>query len=207
MLKIFTSYTPGAGKSYLMLQSALEEKSAGKEVIIGFLNGKHRDLSEWSFQNEIEDSSVRIKYKGDVERIVREKPDIVVLDEMGMRIGKNAFVYNVIEELLQKGITVYTSANLKRFSSINPLFRKITGIGIKTTIPDYFLDIAEEIVFIDREPERMAEDFMRGTLFEEKYASSRVMQKNFRLDNLIAYRNISMEYLKKYNQVRIVKRD
>ena len=35
MLKIFTSYTPGAGKSYAMLEKAMAEQAKGKKVLIG----------------------------------------------------------------------------------------------------------------------------------------------------------------------------
>ena len=40
-LYIFTSYTPGAGKSYRMVATACEQE---ENVTVGFLNSAHRDI-------------------------------------------------------------------------------------------------------------------------------------------------------------------
>ena len=53
-LTIFTSYTPGAGKSYLMVSKAMERRAEGLNVVIGFLNGRHRELDR--LQKELRDT-------------------------------------------------------------------------------------------------------------------------------------------------------
>lgn len=196
MLTIFTSYTPGAGKSYAMVQKAMEEKAKGRKVLVGFLHGGHRDVTTILKDNGIEqwDGSARGLKLCD---ILARKPDLVVMDEMGMKVKGHGFVYDVIEQLLKKGVDVYTSTNLKRFEGANPFFKEVTGIAIKNTIPDRFLSMADEIYFIDREPKRMIRDFQSGQLFDEKYMRSRIMQKNFRMETLEKYREISLVYLKK----------
>lgn len=194
MLTIFTSYTPGAGKSYAMLQKAMEEKAKGRKVVVGFLHGGHRNITKILEDNGIEQwdySSGGLK----LSEIMLKNPDVVVMDEMGMKVRNHGFVYDVIEALLDQGVDVYTSTNLKRFESANPYFKKVTGIAIRHTIPDRFLSMADEIFFIDREPELMIEDFQSGKLFDEKYMKSRIMKKNFRKETLETYRKISMEYL------------
>ena len=130
-----------------------------------------------------------------------------VLDELGMRIGKHTFLYNVAESFIKNNISVLTSANLKRFEEVNPIFRSATGVGIKTTIPNRFIKGADEIVFIDREPELMIKDFKEGKLFGERYMNSRIMNKNFEENTLKTYREISLDYLEKYNNVRVIQRD
>ena len=40
---IFTSYTPGAGKSYRMVATACENED---KVMVGFLNSAHRDMTK-----------------------------------------------------------------------------------------------------------------------------------------------------------------
>lgn len=110
-----------------------------------------------------------LKGRESIEEIIEMKPDIVVLDELGMRIGKHTFLYNVAESFIKNNISVLTSANLKRFEEVNPIFRSATGVGIKTTIPNRFIKGADEIVFIDREPELMIKDFKEGKLFGERY--------------------------------------
>ena len=54
MLTIFTSYTPGAGKSYAMVQKAIEERKKGRNVVVGFLHSGHRDISKILEDNDIQ---------------------------------------------------------------------------------------------------------------------------------------------------------
>lgn len=207
MFTIFTSYTPGAGKSYAMVRKAMGEKAKGKRVVVGFLHGGHRDVTKILEDNGINQEDYSAKGMNLCD-ILTKTPDLVLMDEMGMKVKHYGFVYDAIEELLNRGIDVYTSTNLKRFEGANPRFREVTGIGIKNTIPDRFLNLADEIYFIDREPERMIEDFQSGKLFDETYMKSRIMQKNFRKETLEKYREISLEYLEKMkcSEIKIVKR-
>lgn len=222
-LTIFISYTPGAGKSYIMAKRAAEEKSHGKNVVVGFFNSSHRDVEHLLNNNHRDAESFLNSSHRDAENFLSQKsryslaelisqaPDIVVMDEMGMH-GVNAdedtFVYNDIEELLNGGIDVYTTANLKRFESANPLFKQVTGIGVRKTVPDKFLEMADSIVFVDREIDSMIQDFEEGRLFNKKYRDSKIMRKNFQQETLEAYRDISLEYLIKYeNKVEILTND
>ena len=207
MLKVFTSYTPGAGKSYAMMESAVMESESGKKVIVGFINKKHRDASELPLTENENMHMAKIRTRSDIEAIISEKPDIVVLDELGMRVGEKTFIYNIAEMFIKNNIEVLTSANLKRFDEVNHLFKNITGVGARTTIPNRFIKGADEIIFIDREPELMKKDFEEGKLFGEKYMKAKIMRKNFRQNTLNAYRDVSIEYLKKYNNVRMIRRD
>ena len=207
MLKIFTSYTPGAGKSYAMLEKAMAEQAKGKKVLIGFLNGGHRNIELIKEKNHI-DSAIYNGKGFSYKQILEEKPDIVVLDEMGMRSKNHGYIYEIIELLLDNDIDVFTSINIKRFDSINPEFKKISGIGVKNMVPSKFLDMADEIYFIDRRPELMIRDFKNGNLFNKRYMKSGIMKKNFRRDILESYRKVSLEILKKYgDKVTVVERN
>ena len=214
-LYIFTSYTPGAGKSYRMVATACERE---QEVMVGFLNSAHRDMTKLlkDYHVAIGDFS---KYS--VNGILAESPDAVIFDELGMmsrnkdmrrfrkKHGKKSetFIYNDIDTILDAGINVYASANLKRFESANPVFKEITGIGVKTKVPDEYLDKADAIIFIDREPELMIEDYNNGSLFVDKYMKSKIMQKNFLPETLTKYREASLKYLEQFgDKVEVVHR-
>ncbi len=206
-LTLFLSYTPGAGKSHFMVSMASGRKQSGEDVTIGHLNGAHRDFSN------ILKCFPDMEYKGkkySVSKLIQKKPDLVVLDELGLygiNLDKKSFVYEDATVLMENGIDVYSSANVKRFKSANPLFYNVTGIKIKKTIPDEFLKKADKIYFIDRDPEDMANDFKNGNLFSGRYLKSGIMEKNFRPDTLIAYRQIAIDYLKDYeDKLEIIKR-
>lgn len=223
-LTIFTSYTPGAGKSYLMVEKAMEQRGEGQNVVIGFLNSRHRAIDSLLIGNGIaeavDDKITKPESKGIVEavgkkysltEIMAKSPDLVVMDEMGMHHinrDEKSFVYEDVERLLQAGIDVYASTNLKKFEKINPLYKELSGIGVKKLIPDYFLKIAEHIYFVDREPELMIRDFKSGELFGERYMKTKIMNKNFQYDTLCAYRDLSKKCLAKYShKTSIVERN
>ena len=199
-LTIFVSYTPGAGKSFLMISKAMEQKRQGAIVEIGFINSTHRDIGKLITDNMLDFPGER-KYS--LSQIIRKQPELVVMDELGMHdlnIDQKTFVYEDVEELLKRGIDVYTSANIKKFEGFNKAFKDITGIGIRKTIPDKFLDMAEKIFFVDRTPENMITDFHGRKLFEEKYYNSKIMKKNFQKDTLEAYRRVAMNCMEPYRE-------
>ena len=217
-LYIFTSYTPGAGKSYRMVATACENEQT---VMVGFLNSAHRDMTK--LLNDY-DVAIGDFSKYSVNGILAENPDAVIFDELGM-ISRNkdsrklrkkhgnkeskrdTFIYNDIDTVLNAGINVYASANLKRFESANPVFKAITGIGVKTKVPDEYLEKADSIIFVDREPELMIEDYENGNLFVDKYMKSKIMQKNFLPETLSGYREASLKYLEQFgDKVEIVYR-
>lgn len=197
-LTIFTSYTPGAGKSYLMVSKAMERRAEGLNVVIGFLNGRHRELDRLQKDNGIIEAGSK-RYS--LLEIMAKSPDLVVMDELGMHhlnVDEKSFVYEDVEKLLRAGIDVYASTNLKKFENINPKFKRITGIGVKKPIPDKFLDEACHIYFVDRDPELMIKDFKSGSLFGERYMKTKIMNKNFEYETLCAYRDVSKKCLEKY---------
>lgn len=229
-LTIFLSYTPGAGKSYIMKRRGELEQQKGKNVIIAFFNDMHRG-----------EQLIKKSHKYSLSEIIEQNPDIVLLDEMGMgglnkdwendnkksnqptdinETGKNStdsfgkkkkitrHIYDDIDELLENGIDVYTTANLKRFDGMNARFKEISGIGIKTTIPDRYLELADRIVFVDRNLISLINDFESGKLFNEKYMASGIMKKNFRKKTLMDYRKLSLEILEEYkDKVEIIRND
>ena len=137
----------------------------------------------------------------------------VVIDQNDLKeviylLENHGYIYEIIELLLDNDIDVFTSINIKRFDSINPEFKKISGIGVKNMVPSKFLDMADEIYFIDRRPELMIRDFKNGNLFNKRYMKSGIMKKNFRRDILESYRKVSLEILKKYgDKVTVVERN
>ena len=219
-LYLFTSYTPGAGKTYRMLSCGAENSANLK---VAFLFDNHRSTDKVFKDLGLE----KPRHKTySLSQILAEKPEAVAFDEIGMfsrnkdiikgftrknnllktdyRDGKEHFIYEDVDVLLEHGIDVYASVNLKRFESANPIFSEITGIRVKKKIPDRYLEIADKIYFIDRAPELMKEDFQNHKLFTEKYMKTKIMRRNFLLTTLDEYRKVSLDYIKKYGDKVII---
>ena len=186
-----------------------------------YLNGKSAGRISQQKQKEIEealkDLVLAVEHVGSTSvPLLAAKPIIdldVVIDQNDLKeviflLENHGYIYEIIELLLDNDIDVFTSINIKRFDSINPEFKKISGIGVKNMVPSKFLDMADEIYFIDRRPELMIRDFKNGNLFNKRYMKSGIMKKNFRRDILESYRKVSLEILKKYgDKVTVVERN
>lgn len=199
-LTIFTGYSSGVGKSHIMLQRAIQEY--GDNVIIGFLNEQQRKINGIEIFESGQVSENKKIYSIN-ELINLGKNNVVILDEMGMGgkcVEHSSFIYEDIEILLNQGIDVYTSTNLKRFSGINDEFRRISGIGVRKTVPLKYLDMAEHIVLVDREPNELIKDYKMGKLFNEKNQKSKITKKNFTPDILKEYEKLTFKILETYGE-------
>jgi two-component system sensor histidine kinase KdpD len=96
--------------------------------------------------------------------------------------------------LLDSGIDVYTTMNIQHFESLNDVLEKITGIRMQETLPDTFLDRADEVQVIDIPLEELFERLKEGKVYIPKQAE-RAMQNFFRRGNLVALRELMLTHV------------
>ncbi len=175
-LKIFFSYAPGTGKTQAMLAAARKEKERGADVVTGCLKeipemcGLSADPSAAGAKPEycgLEWLPPRqIRYQGkdcqefDPDRALERKPQILLLDDMAHinREGsRHARRYQDIGELLRAGICVYTTLNVQNLESLEDLVVSATRNPVKERIPDTLFDQADQVEFVDMEPEELLE--------------------------------------------------
>ena len=100
----------------------------------------------------------RVDYRGvvleemDVDAILARKPQLCVVDELahtnapGSRHEKR---YQDVLELLDAGIGVLTAVNIQHLETLNDAVGRVTGVRVRETVPDTFLDRADEVVNVD----------------------------------------------------------
>lgn len=173
-LKIFFSYAPGTGKTQAMLAAARKEKERGADVVIGCLKeipemcGPSADLSAAGTKPEycglewLPPRQIRYQEKNcqefDPDRALERKPQILLLDDMAHinREGsRHARRYQDIGELLRAGICVYTTLNVQNLESLEDLVFSATRNPVKERIPDTLFDQADQVEFVDTEPEEL----------------------------------------------------
>jgi len=144
----------------------------------------------------------RVEYQGivlgelDLDAILARKPAVVLVDELahtnapGSRHPKR---YQDIEELLENGIDVYTTVNVQHFESLNDVVEKITRIRMQETLPDTFLDRADEVQVIDIPLEELFERLKEGKVYIPRQAE-RAMQNFFQRGNLVALRELTLTH-------------
>ena len=153
-LKIFFGMCAGVGKSYAMLQEAHERKREGKDVVIGFVQTNLREeirllasgLEQIPLKNLTNIGPALEEL--DIDAVLARKPDIVLVDDLahpntpGTRHAKRC---NDVIELLDNGINVFTTLNVQNLESRIDTIRQITGVEIRETVPDSFLEDADDI--------------------------------------------------------------
>jgi two-component system sensor histidine kinase KdpD len=201
-LKIFLGYAPGVGKTYAMLNEAAVLKRRGEDVVVGIAVTHGRTETEALLKNLEIIPRRRVKYQGiiieefDLDGILSRRPAVVLVDELahtnaaGSRHPKR---YQDVEELLDHGIDVYTTVNVQHFESLNDIVEKITGIRVQETLPDTFLDRADEVQVVDIPLEELFERLREGKVYIPKQAA-RAMENFFQRGNLVALRELMLTH-------------
>jgi len=127
-LKVFLSYAAGAGKTYRMLEEALELKQRSVDIVIGYFEPHGRkDTIEKTDGLEIIPRR-KIEYRGatfeemDTEAILRRTPKICAVDEFphtNVPGSERAKRWEDVMVLLDAGIDVMTTMNLQHLESLN----------------------------------------------------------------------------------------
>jgi two-component system sensor histidine kinase KdpD len=201
-LKIFLGYAPGVGKTYAMLNEARVLKKRGEDVVVGVVETHGRVETEELLKGLEVIPRRPVEYQGiileelDLDAVLSRQPAVVLVDELahtnapGSRHPKR---YQDIEELLHRGIDVYTTVNIQHFESLNDVLEKITGIRMQETLPDTFLDRADEVQVVDIPLEELFERLKEGKVYIPRQAE-RAMQNFFQRGNLVALRELMLTH-------------
>ena len=201
-LKIFLGYAPGVGKTYTMLNEARVLKKRGEDVVVGIVETHGRIETEELLKGLEVIPRRRVEYQGmvlgelDVDAILTRRPAVVLVDELAHTNApesRHPKRYQDIEELLDTGIDVYTTVNVQHFESLIDVVEKITGIHMQETLPDTFLDRADEVQVIDIPLEELFERLKEGKVYIPRQAE-RAMQNFFQRGNLVALRELTLTH-------------
>jgi two-component system sensor histidine kinase KdpD len=199
-LKIFVGAAPGVGKTYEMLQSAHAKLRAGADVVVGFVETHGRAETEVLLRGLEAIPRKRLEYRGqmveemDLDGVIARHPQIALVDELahtnvaGSRHPKR---YLDVEELLSRGIDVYTAVNIQHIESLNDVVAQITHVRVRETVPDSVFERADEIELIDLTPDDLIQRLKEGKVYVPKQAE-RALEHYFSPGNLTALRELAL---------------
>jgi two-component system, OmpR family, sensor histidine kinase KdpD len=202
-LKIFLGYAPGVGKTYTMLNEARVLKKRGEDVVVGIVETHGRAETEELLKGLEVIPRRSAEYQGivlrelDLDAILKRRPAVVLVDELAHTNApdsRHPKRYQDIEELLDSGVDVYTTVNVQHFESLNDVLEKITGIRMQETLPDTFLDRADEVQVIDIPLEELFERLKEGKVYIPRQAE-RAMENFFQRGNLVALRELMLTHV------------
>ena len=105
----------------------------------------------------------------DLDAVLARKPQVCVVDELahtnvpGSRHEKR---YQDVLELLDAGISVLTAVNIQHLETLNDLVSRMTGVRVRETVPDTFIDRADEVINVDVTVEELRTRLQQGKIYK-----------------------------------------
>ena len=204
VLTVFLGAAAGVGKTYAMLETARERLDEGLDLVTGWVETHGRADTEALLAGLPVIPPHRLEYQGrtfaemDLDALIARKPRIVLVDELAhsnIPGSCHAKRYQDVEELLAAGIDVYTTLNIQHLESLNDAVAQITGIGVRETVPDKFIEQAE-IQLVDVPPEELIQRFKDGKVYVPDKAAE-ALRKFFRPGNINALREMALRHTAK----------
>jgi two-component system sensor histidine kinase KdpD len=198
-LKVFLGMCPGVGKTYAMLEAARRERTAGRDVVIGYVETHGRKETDALTEGLPAILRRSIEYRGvtltemDLDTLLARRPQLALVDELahtnapGSRHPKR---YQDVVELLEAGVDVFTTLNVQHVESRAEIVREVTGASMQETVPDSVLDTAE-IELIDLPPEELLQRLAEGKVYVPERAKA-AAANFFQQGNLFALRELAL---------------
>src|SRR5712675_2311787 len=199
-LRVYIGAAPGVGKTYQMLQEAHALRASGLDVVVGFVETYGRRDT----QAQLKDLEViprrKVEYRGttmeemDVDAIVQRRPQVCVVDELahtnvpGSRRAKR---YEDVLEILNAGIHVMTAMNIQHLETLNDAVARATGVRVRETVPDTFLDRANEVINVDATVEELRNRLREGKIYRPEKVEQ-ALSNFFRKGNLSTLRELAL---------------
>ena len=199
-LRIYIGAAPGVGKTYSMLEDAHALRRGGTDVVIGFVETYGRSDTDARIGDLEIIPRRKIEYRGvvleemDLDAILRRKPQLCVVDELahtnvaGSRHEKR---YQDVIDLLDAGVSVLTAVNIQHLETLNDAVGRVTGVRVRETVPDSFLDRADEIVNVDVTVQELQSRLRQGKVYKAEKVEQ-ALSNFFRETNLSTLRELAL---------------
>jgi two-component system sensor histidine kinase KdpD len=202
-LRVYIGAAPGVGKTYRMLEDALELRRQGLDVVIGFIEA-HGRAETLARIGDLEQVPLReIAYRGvtlkemDLAAVKARAPGIAVVDELAHTNAPGSAHekrYEDVLDLLDAGINVITAVNIQHIEGLNDVIASTTGVRVRETIPDWVLKRADEVVNVDVSVETLRTRLRQGKIYDAAKVEQ-ALSHFFRKGNLTALRELALRQL------------
>lgn len=199
-LRIYIGAAPGVGKTYSMIEDAHALRREGVDVAVGLVETHGRAETA----DKIGDLEIiprrTVEYRGvmleemDLDAILARKPALCMVDELahtnapGSRHQKR---YQDVLEILDAGIGVMTAVNIQHIETLNDAVGRVTGVRVRETIPDTFIDRADEVVNVDVTVEELRSRLRQGKVYNAEKVEQ-ALSNFFREANLATLRELAL---------------
>ena len=203
-LRVFFGASAGVGKTYAMLEASRSAQASGTDVLVGYVEPHGRVETERLLEGLPRLAPLPVSYRGivrlefDLDLALARHPQILLVDELahsnltgGEPPPRHPKRWQDVVELLEAGISVWTTVNVQHLESLNDLIFQTTGVRQRETLPDHVFDEADDIELIDLPPDDLIARLNAGKVYVADQAGTAV-ERFFRKQNLMALREIAL---------------
>jgi two-component system sensor histidine kinase KdpD len=200
-LRIYLGMAPGVGKTFAMLGEAQRAADRGTDVVVGCAETYGRMKTQEMLEGLERIAPRRVGYRGamfeelDVDAVIARHPDRVMIDEMahtnvpGSRRAKR---WEDVVDVLAAGVEVVTTLNVQHLESMNDVIAMVTGVRQRETVPDWLLDLADQVELVDMSPTALQRRMMHGNVYPDPQKAELALRRFFTTDNLTALRELAL---------------
>ncbi len=199
-LKLYIGFAAGVGKTWRMLEEAHALHKRGVDVVGALVETHGRAETEALIRDLEIVPRRRVEYRGvvveemDIDAVLARRPTVAVVDEIphtNVPGSRNRKRYQDVLDLLAAGINVIGALNIQHLDSLNDLVQRNTGVQVRETVPDSFLEQADQVVNLDLAVEDLIDRLKAGKI----YPADRIpwaLEHFFQDGNLATLRELSL---------------
>jgi two-component system sensor histidine kinase KdpD len=200
-LRIYLGAAPGVGKTYAMLSEARRRLERGTDVVVGCAETYGRPNTERMLEGLERIPTRTIGYRGatfeelDADAVIARHPEVAVIDELantnipGNRRTKR---WEDVIDVLSHGIEVITTLNVQHLESLNDVIANVTGIKQRETVPDWIMDVADQVELVDMSAHALRRRMMHGNVYPDQRKAELALRRFFTTENLTALRELAL---------------
>lgn len=199
-LKLYIGFAAGVGKTYRMLEEAHALRKRGVDIVLAYVE-PHGRAETAALVDGLEVVPRRThEYRGvtveemDLDAVLARRPAIAVVDEIphtNVPGSRNRKRYQDVVDILGAGINVIGALNIQHLDSLKDLVERVTEVAIRETVPDSFLQEADQVVNLDLAVEDLQERLRAGKIYAEEKVPW-ALEHFFRDRNLSSLRELAL---------------
>ena len=192
---------PGAGKTFAMLEEGQRLRRDGVDVVVGAVSVRGRSETAALLEG-LERCPAPSAGLGesdlDVGAVLERAPAVVLVDEYAGAAGSAGHGrerWQDVAVLLDAGIDVVSTLDVRNIESLSDIVQRITGSGNPGTVPDVAVRAAEQIELVDAPPEVLRERLGQGKIYGTHQRVDAALAGEFRTESLAAMRELALVWL------------
>jgi two-component system sensor histidine kinase KdpD len=199
-LKLYMGFAAGVGKTYRMLEEAHALQKRGVGVVVAFVETHGRAETAALLEGLEIVPRKKATYRGvtveemDLEAVLVRRPELAIVDEIphtNVPTSRNQKRWQDVLDLLAAGINVIGALNVQHLESLNDLVERNTGVTVRETVPDSFLEEADQVVNLDLSVEDLQDRMKAGKIYAPDKVP-RAIENFFKDRNLATLRELAL---------------